>query len=223
MNAAARLTRTMEENAPHEPEVKVVDRRWWAQKDAAAAAPTGAEPTAAEQAAWTPRKPSYVEELERRLADKDQEIADLISKYRQAAREFDDSRARLKKDLSKEIERGRRTMLVELLEVVDNLDRAIDAARGAGDLASLLRGVEMIRELFLAKLDGFGVKRLDPTGEPFDAARHEALTTVPTDDPSQDRLVVGLLAPGYLVGGEVLRPARVAVAQFCGPTSTSDA
>lgn len=214
MNAALRPRTAMPEETRQEPVVKVVDRRWWAHREDAATTPAATDASTAGETAWTPAKPTYVEELERRIADKDREIAELLAKYREAAREFDDSRARLRKDVARDVERGRRSMLVELLDVVDNLDRAIDAARRGGDAASLLHGVEMIRQLFLAKLDGFGVTRIDPLGERFDAACHEAVTTVPTEDAAQDHAVVGVLAPGYLVGGEVLRPARVAVAQL---------
>src|SRR4051794_28641879 len=98
--------------------VKVVDRRWWAR---GADAP-GAQPAVSD-------KPSYVEELERKLADAEKQAQEYLAKYRQAAHEFEDARARMRKELAKDAERGRREILVGLLEVVDNLDRAIEAAR----------------------------------------------------------------------------------------------
>jgi molecular chaperone GrpE len=189
-------------------ELKVVDRRWWAQQgDDAAAAP-------AADSAWRPGKPTYVEELEAQLAEKDRQLQDTLAKYRDAAREFDEARVRLRKDIARDIERGRRTMIAELLEVIDNLDRAIEAARSTavpGD--PLLQGVELVRRLFLGKLEGFGVTRVDALGDRFDPTRHEAVTVVPTSDPSQDGIVCGVLTPGYLAGDEVLRPAIVAVTQ----------
>jgi molecular chaperone GrpE len=194
----------------HEIPVKVIDRRWWAHPE---------EPDATEQAPgekWQPGKPTYVEQLEAQLAEKDRQLQEVLAKYRDAAREFDDSRARLRKDIAREIERGRRVLLAELLEVVDNLDRAIEAARAGTGPGALLQGVEAVRRLFLAKLDGFGVQRVDPLGEQFDPSRHEAITVVPTSEPAQDGIVCGVLAPGYLVGEEVLRPARVAVTRLAG-------
>jgi molecular chaperone GrpE len=116
--------------------------------------------------------------------------------------------------VSREIERGRQAMLVELVEVVDNLDRAIGAGRQATDPAALLGGIDLVRRMFVSKLEGFGLTRIDPLGEPFDPTRHEAITVVPTTEPAQDGLVCGVVAPGYLVGDEVLRPARVAVSQL---------
>ena len=114
-------------------------------------------------------------------------------------------------------------MLVSLLEVVDNLDRAIGAAlrvrsgqaSGASENVGdpLLQGVEMVQQQFLAKLDGFGVRRIDALGQPFDPALHEAVTTVSTQDPAADGRIVGVIAHGYRIGDEVLRAALVAVGQ----------
>jgi molecular chaperone GrpE len=185
--------------------VKVVDRRWWARgTDAGGATDEGS------------RKPSYVEELERKVADAQKQAQEYVAKYRQAAHEFEDARARMRKELAKDAERSRREVLVSLLEVVDNLERAIDAAkkRPGGDEAPdpLLEGVELVRRQFLGKLAAFGISRIDSAGEPFDPALHEAVTTVP-GDPSSEGRVAGVIAEGYRIGDEVLRPALVAVAR----------
>lgn len=187
--------------------VKVVDRRWWVQQGQAA----DAVGTKADEEAGRPGRPTYVEELERQLAEKDRQVTEHLAKYREAAREFEESRARLRKDVAREIERGRRTVLIELLDVVDNFDRAIETGRAAPGTATLIEGVEMVRRQFLAKLEGFGVRRLDPLGERFDPDRHEAVTTVPTSEPGQDGIVCGVVRAGYAVGDDLLRPATVAV------------
>jgi len=192
---------TREHEEEHAPAVRVVDRRWWAQGEG-------------EKPSETPSlKPSYVEELERRLAEKDAALAATIAKYREAAAEFEDARARLRKEIAKDIERGRRTFVVELLDVVDNLDRALDAAREAGATDALGKGIELVHQQFLAKLEGFGVARIQSLDRPFDPALHEAVTTVPVDDPARDHVVVGVIRHGYAIGDEVLRPALVAVGQ----------
>lgn len=187
----------------HEIPVKVVDRRWWARgDDAAGDAPRGSN------------KPSFVEELERRLADAEKQAQEYLGKYRQAAQEFEDARARMRKELGKDAERSRREVLISLLEVVDNLDRAIDAARARDASDPLLQGVEMVRQQFLSKLDGFGVKRIESQGAAFDPLLHEAATTVDAPGPEADGRIVGVIAHGYRIGDEVLRPALVAVGQL---------
>ncbi len=182
--------------------VKVVDRRWWARgEDAAGAAPSAS------------LKPSYVEELERKVAAAEKQAQEYLGKYRQAAQEFEEARARMRKELAKDAERNRRDVLASLLEVVDNLDRAIDAAkkdRNAED--PLLHGVELVRQQFLSKLEGFGVTRIASEGAAFDPLVHEAVTTVPGDETTDGR-IAGVIAHGYRIGDDVLRPALVAVAK----------
>jgi len=192
-----------------EPEIKVVDRRRWVHngQDALESAPAG------EEARFQPRKPTYVEELERQLADKNTLLQEYITRHKEATREFDEVKVRIRRDVVKEIERGKRAILVELLDVVDNLDRAIDAARRASEQGRLLEGVEMVRTEFLARLEGLGAKRMSPLGQAFDPARHEAATVVPVTEPSQDNTVLGVIREGYEFNGEVLRPALVAVGQ----------
>ena len=186
----------------HETPVKVVDRRWWARGDDGGA--SGADRSS---------KPTYIEELEQQLAEKDRIAQESVAKYRQAANEFDESRLRLRREISKDIERGRREILADLLEVVDNLDRAIDSARQTSSRDALMQGVEMVRRQFLTKLEGFGVRRIAVEGELFDPLKHEAVSTVPASDPQQDGRIVGVVRHGYTIGDEILRPASVAVAK----------
>jgi molecular chaperone GrpE len=182
--------------------VKVVDRRWWARGD------DGEAP-----AERSSTKPTYVEELERQLAEKDKTAQEYIAKYRQAASEFEESRLRLRREISKDIERARREILSDLLEVVDNLDRAIDAAGKATSTDAVLQGVEMVRRQFLAKLEALGVRRIASEGAHFDPLKHEAVTTVPAAGPDDDDRVVGVIRHGYTIGDDVLRPASVAVSK----------
>src|SRR5687768_18470137 len=149
----------------HEIPVKVVDRRWWARGDDAAPPERSSKPT-------------FVEELEQQLAEKDRIAQEYIAKYRQAANEFEESRLRLRREISKDIERGRREILADLLEVVDNLDRAIESAKSPAAPAdsgqALIEGIELVRRQFLAKLEAFGVKRIDVEDGRFDPELHRS-------------------------------------------------
>ena len=189
----------------HDIPVKVIDRRWWAKQDSG---------NSEREDARGAGKPTYVEELERQIAEKDRQAQEYLTKYRQAATEFEDARLRLRREISKDIERGRREILADLLEVVDNLDRAIESARTGASHDALLQGVEMVRRQFLAKLDSFGVKPMDVSNQPFDPTLHEAISSVPAQSPEQDGLVVGTVRTGYRIGDDVLRPAAVAVAKL---------
>jgi molecular chaperone GrpE len=186
--------------------VKVVDRRRWA--DSAASSSSGSATGS------TLLKPTYVEQLEEQLAQKDREAQEYLAKYRKAATEFDEARLRLRREISKDIERVRRDVIAEMLDVLDNLDRAIDSASRSASNEALLQGVEMVRRQFLSKLEGLGVHRIDAAGQPFDPTLHEAITTVPASSSDQAGLVVGVIRHGYRIGDQVLRPATVAVAKM---------
>ena len=188
--------------ADTEPEVKVVDRRWWAQNT-----------TESEDEEVPFRKPTYVEDLEQQLAERNELLTSTRAKYKEAVTEFDEARVRLRKEIMKDLERSKRSTLVEFLEVVDNLERALVVARETPNLDALLKGVALVRDQFMNKLKAANITRAVSLGERFDPKRHEAISTVPATKPEEDNLVVGVVTEGYLIGDEVLRAAKVAVAK----------
>ncbi len=189
-----------DERRPGSADLRVVDKRWWARENGGAGdAPSG--------------KPSYVQDLERQLADKDNLLKSCTGRYEEAAAEFERTRERLRREAAKDVGREVRRVLASFLDVVDNLDRAVavQPADPAGREGSLLQGVGLVREQFLAALERHGVMRFDPAEEPFDPTRHDALSTAPVADAARDNVVIEVVKPGYLIDGEVLRPASVTV------------
>jgi molecular chaperone GrpE len=201
----------MQRDEGKEPQVRVVDRRWWARGESA------------DDAAPAPGlKPTYVEELEKQLAESQDRLQEFMTYHRRSLEEFEQVKLRIRRDVAREVERGRRAVLVELLEVLDNLDRAIAAAHepkegpASHGMDSLGRGVELVRDQFLSKLESFGVSRVPALGQAFDAIRHEAVTTTPVTDPSKDGVIIAVIKEGYVIGDEVLRPAAVVVGRHPG-------
>ena len=189
------------------PGYAVRDRRWWVHPDERVEDRQAREP-APEPAELGPARPPEAEETER-----DRRLREALARERQAVAELDQARTRLERDARKEIERARRDLVLELIPVLDDLDRAIDAARGAGQGGALLTGVELVRSGFLDRLRAGGVERFDAEGERFDPTRHEAVSTVETADPEKAGFIVSVLRPGYAVAGETIRPAQVIVAR----------
>ncbi|MDD5307478.1 MAG: nucleotide exchange factor GrpE [Deltaproteobacteria bacterium] len=160
------------------------------------------------------KEPAYVEQLKRELEEKDRLLRGCVAEFKESRRELDEAQARIRRDVAKEVERGRRAVITELLDVVDNLERAIEAGAQAGEKGQLAQGVTLVRDLFLTKLDGLGVRRIEALGEAFDPIRHEALTVVPAGSPGEDGRIVGVIRHGYHIGEDTLRPASVAVARL---------
>jgi molecular chaperone GrpE len=190
-----------------DPEVRVVDRRWWARAEDSDAA--AGDETAA-------RKPTYVEDLERQLADRTAQLQQYAADHKRALDEFEQVKVRLRRDIGREVDRGKRAVLAELLEVLDNLDRALTVAAATDADSALRKGVELVRDQFRAKLQAFGVTRINALGQPFDAALHDAVSIAPVDDASRDGTVVSVAKEGYTIGDELLRPASVVVGRRHG-------
>jgi molecular chaperone GrpE len=103
----------------------------------------------------------------------------------------------------------------DFLPVIDNLERALAAARQAGDSGPLVQGVALVQAQLLDVLRRHGITRMDPQGQAVNYDLHEAVMQRPSaEHPSGT--VVEVFEPGYLIHDRVLRPARVAVSTAAG-------
>lgn len=152
-----------------------------------------------------------IEQLHALLAQKDKLLEQAGARADQAHAEIEAARRRLAADSDREVEQRTRSLLTGFLDVVDDLDRAIEATRKVGHDPEVLAGVELVRRQLLARLGRFGVAHVPALGEAFDAHHHEAMAVVPVTDAAQDGRVVAVLREGYSIGEDVLRPAGVAV------------
>ncbi len=124
--------------------------------------------------------------------------------------EMDNYRKRQQRLAQDQIQDERERLLAAFLDTVDNLERAL---RSDGDARGLRQGVQLVRREALQFLDKEGVEQVEALGRPFDPAWHEAVATVPHTQANAAReTVVQVLQPGYRLGDELLRPARVVVA-----------
>lgn len=190
----------MERRDDEEQVYSIHDRRWWTQDDERASEEGAAE-----------RKPSYVEGLEAQLREKDEELRETLERAARAQNEFEQAKQRMQRESRRSLEQERRAFLRSFLDVLDDLDRAVDAAGEAEAETPLGQGVALVHQRFLGLLGSHGVTRLDAMGRPFDPQKHDALTTMPVEDPDKDGRVLEVIKPGYLIGEEVLRPASVVV------------
>lgn len=192
--------------APEPATVKVVDKRWCASENIGGG--TENQPT----------KPTFLEELELKLANKEKLLSEYAERYKSASREFEETRTRLRKEVEKDVQREKRAVLASFLETLDNLDRAIQASSEAADVqptaVGLLEGLEMVRLQFLSTLESHGVNSIAAAGMPFDPNVHDAISVVPVTTSDRDGHVIDVIKPGYQVADEVLRPASVTVGKL---------
>ena len=203
-----------EENFGSSETVRVVDKRWWARADSSS---NNEENPSVGKPAFVAGLEAQLETMTRKLEEKDVLLQDYAAKYSSATREFDDARTSLKRELSKDLERETRRILASLLEVVDNLDRAISAADTSEGTSSLHEGVVMVRQHFLKTLAEHGVQPINASGEIFDPNFHDAVSTVPVTETAKEGLIIDVVTPGYRVSDEVLRPTKVTVGKLVSP------
>lgn len=136
------------------------------------------------------------------------------------AADFDNFRKRTRRDLDNAEIRGKETALQELLPVVDNLERALQAANDTQDIKSLIEGIQMVLKLFEDGSRRLGIKRIATVGHAFDPNVHEALQQEATAE-HPPGTIVAEVQPGYSIGPRILRAALVVVARPPEPTHTS--
>jgi molecular chaperone GrpE len=149
-------------------------------------------------------------DLDRLLEDTKRERDEYLELAQRARADFENYRKRAAREATDAERRGRSSLAKALVPSLDNLERALGSAEGAGE--GLVQGVELVYRELSEALAKAGVEAYDPSGEAFDAALHEAVATRPADG-SEPGTVVETLAKGYRIDDQVLRAAKVVVGE----------
>jgi molecular chaperone GrpE len=182
-------------------EFQVVDKRHFANPDSI---PVESLPDE------KPRYPSYVEELMARVAETERRFEE---KKKSLDEEIARTRSRLETDYQRNLELAKQKVVLPLLDVLDNLERATVAAAQGGNKENLLDGLKLTIDLFKSRLQSIGVEPIAVLGEPFDPNLAQAVGVVDLHDSSRNGTVVEQLLTGYRMGEQLLRPAQVRVAK----------
>lgn len=188
------------------PDIQVKDRRFWVRQD------------------WDPsdrsnsRLPTVVEKMKSEIEQGQKRVSEIREAARQMQSETEAVRSRLERDVDRKITTLRAQFIVDMLEVLDNLERFLAVAQsspqGDAGLRSLVEGITMVRLLFVEKLSRQGVQKIDVLNRPYNPETAEALEIATTNDPNADNQVLAVLQEGYQMNGKTIRPARVKVARL---------
>ncbi len=146
------------------------------------------------------------------LAAKTEEAKRLQDRLLRLQAEFENFKKRTAREKVEFVKFANESLLLDLLPVLDNLERALAATRAEASFATLADGVEMIVRLFRSTLEKCGVKPMEVAGQPFDPNLHQAVAQVKSSDGSENH-VVDEIQKGYLLEGRVLRAAMVRVSR----------
>jgi molecular chaperone GrpE len=150
------------------------------------------------------RLTSTVEDLRRQVEEKQDRLL-------RALAEAENVKRRAQRERDEYVRYANESLLRDLIPVLDNLDRALAAARATGEAPGVVGGVELIQRELFKVLERVGVTRYSALGQPFDPNRHEAIARVVSADATPGT-VVAETAPGYALHNRVLRAALVSVA-----------
>ena len=189
--------------------------------------PQPAAPGAESEAPAPPADEAVEKDIAALLSETEKERDEYLELAQRTKADFENYRKRMAADVQAATARGKGELARELIDAVDNLERALasagvdperpeplDGVEGVQveDPAGLAHGVLLVLRGMQETLRRNGIEPLDPRGEKFDPNWHEALSSQPTDG-VQSGTVVEVMQKGYKLGEQLIRPARVVVAE----------
>lgn len=155
---------------------------------------------------------SDLEALRAQLQTAEQKRDEYLDLAQRTRADFENYQKRMQRDLAQERRYAQAPLASDLLQAIDNLDRATVAAEQAGEKGPLVQGVAMVSSQLLDILRRHGITRIEAMGQPFDPNLHQAVMQQPSEE-HPPMTVVQVLEPGYMIHERVLRPARVIVSK----------
>ena len=160
------------------------------------------------------RLPSYVERLKQEAEEKDKKLKDYIAAYKEKTAEDDGFRKRLEKDNDVRLDQFKANLFSRLVPILDNLNRALQAAKDNPDFDGLNQGVEMVSKQFSRELKNNDVEIINTQNRKFNPKTDEIFLTEETNDPEMDNMIVQELEPGYIFKEKLIKAAKVKVANL---------
>jgi molecular chaperone GrpE len=151
-----------------------------------------------------------LEELRTKLASVEQDRDQYLNLFQRTRADFENFQKRLQRELSQERRYAFAPLVLDLLPVFDNLDRAMQAAKKANETGPLVQGVSLVQSQLLDVLKRNGITRIEAQSQPFDPNLHQAVMQQPSSDAAPNT-VLQVLEEGFMIHERVLRPAKVIV------------
>ena len=141
-------------------------------------------------------------------------LAEVLGAYRKLKSENEGYRDRITRNLERRFDQRRERLLLRFIEILDNLDRALEAAEVSYAGNPLIEGLILVRTQLLQTLQEEGLERIPVVGLAYDPGVSEAVETRPVDDPDQHHVVLRDLQRGYRLNGRVVRASKVVVGDY---------
>ena len=156
------------------------------------------------------------EAYHRRARLAEDRLTEVLDAYRKLRTDNEGFRERTGKNIERRYDQRRELLLLKFIDILDNLDRALDAAERSYAGQPLIEGLILVRTQLLQTLQDEGLERIPALGLPYDPSVSEAVELRPVDDPDHHNLVVQEALRGYRLNGRIARASRVVVGQYHG-------
>ena len=161
-----------------------------------------------------PPESGAAEEFLARARLAEDRLAEVLKAYRQVRTENDGFRDRITRNIERRFDHRRERLLLKFIDILDNLDRALEAAEQSYAGNPLIEGLILVRTTLLQTLQEEGLERIPVLGMPYDPNFSEAVATQPVDDPEHHHVVMKDMLRGYRLNGKVARASRVVVGEY---------
>ncbi|HUL78432.1 MAG TPA: nucleotide exchange factor GrpE [Vicinamibacteria bacterium] len=159
-------------------------------------------------------EPGAAEHFERRARLAEDRLTEVLAAYRQVKTENEGFRERVTRDVERQFEKRHEKLLLKFIDILDNFDRALEAAEQTYAGNPLVEGLILVRTQLLQNLQQEGLERIPVLGLPFDPALSESVGTQAVEHAEDDHVVVREMLRGYRLHGRVARASRVVIGQF---------
>ncbi|HVR72366.1 MAG TPA: nucleotide exchange factor GrpE [Vicinamibacteria bacterium] len=161
-----------------------------------------------------PSDPGRADAYEGRTRLAEERLAEVLAAYRKVKTDNEAFRDRTTRNLERRFDQRRESLLLKFIDILDNMDRALESAQTAYVDQSLLEGLILVRTQLLQTLQDEGLDRIPVLGLPYDPHVSEAVGAEAVDDPDQNGIVLKELMRGYRLNGRVARASRVVIAEY---------
>ena len=153
-----------------------------------------------------------LENQQKKIEELENELKEFKDKYLRLAAEFDNYKKRMARQFETIVKTANDELILEIIDIFDNFERALNAAKSSEDFASFHKGIEMIFKQLKEILQKRGLQRIEALNTEFDPNFHEAISQIEVKD-KPSNMVVEEIQAGYLLGDRVIRAAKVVVSK----------
>lgn len=166
--------------------------------------------------------PGAADAFQKRANLAEDRLTEVLNAYRKLKTENEGFRDRITRNLEHRFDQRRERLLLKFIEILDNLDRALEATEQTYTGTPMIEGIILVRTQLLSVLQEEGLERIPVLGMPYDPSVAEAVETRPVTEPEHHHVVVKELMRGYRLHGRVARASRVAVGEYAAAVEAAD-